>query len=256
MTTQHTEQSERAELIRKIEQKLSASLVTNKVQVEVMELVALLSSDAGPVVDGGRAIWKARYYGSSGLRGYNIYAFKNDVATHGEFVANLGENGTAADALCAAHNSLVDALSSDAKPVREWVGLTDEEIHDAYDEVARREPYSMAVTRRNIARAIESKLREKNAALLAGDKPVDMVLYCPKCGKQHIDAPDLDHDPHYEGALIWENPPHKSHLCHGCGHIWRPSDTPTNGVARTASGKDADTAPILAEDRAGGEVVG
>lgn len=120
MTNQTTEPaSERAELIRKIEQKLSASLVTNKVQVEVMELVALLSSDAGPVVDGGRAIWKARYYGSSGLRGYNIYAFKNDVATHGEFVANLGENGTAADALCAAHNSLVDALSSDAKPVRD-----------------------------------------------------------------------------------------------------------------------------------------
>ena len=33
--------------------------------------------------------------------------------------------------------------------------LTDEEINDIYDEVARREPYNMAVTRRNIARAIE-----------------------------------------------------------------------------------------------------
>ena len=46
---------------------------------------------------------------------------------------------------------------------REWVGLTDDEIHDIYDEVARREPYNMAVTRRNIARAIEAKLMEKNA---------------------------------------------------------------------------------------------
>ena len=50
-----------------------------------------------------------------------------------------------------------------SKPARELVGLTDEEIHDIYDEVARREPYNMAVTRRNIARAIEAKLREKNA---------------------------------------------------------------------------------------------
>jgi hypothetical protein len=45
---------------------------------------------------------------------------------------------------------------------RTWVGLTDDEIHDIYDEVARREPYNMAVTRRNIARAIEAKLKEKN----------------------------------------------------------------------------------------------
>ena len=39
---------------------------------------------------------------------------------------------------------------SDMKP------LTDDEIHDIYDEVAKREPYGMAVTRRNIARAIEA----------------------------------------------------------------------------------------------------
>jgi hypothetical protein len=43
-----------------------------------------------------------------------------------------------------------------------WVGLTDDEIHDIYDEVARREPYNMAVTRRNIARSLEAILREKN----------------------------------------------------------------------------------------------
>lgn len=80
--------------------------------------------------------------------------------------------------------------------------------------------------------------------------PVDMVLYCPKCGVQHIDEPEDCPDspgrcecrgPH------WKNPPHKSHLCHGCGHIWRPSDMPTNGVKATASGKDADTAPQKAE---------
>jgi len=84
-------------------------------------------------------------------------------------------------------------------------------------------------------------------------KPIDMVLHCPACGQQHIDAPrlagDADAPPHptegmsheeaqpfidaladYEAS--WTNPPHRSHLCHHCGHIWRPADVPTNGVAQ------------------------
>lgn len=82
--------------------------------------------------------------------------------------------------------------------------------------------------------------------------PVDMVLYCPKCGTQHIDMKEIrfiDRGPNSPpgNQTVWDNPPHKSHLCHGCGHIWRPSDTPTNGVEATASGKDADTAPQQAE---------
>lgn len=52
-------------------------------------------------------------------------------------------------------------------------------------------------------------------------QPINMVLHCPKCGEQHIDKADA----------WWNNPPHRSHLCHGCGHIWRPADVPTNGVA-------------------------
>lgn len=31
--------------------------------------------------------------------------------------------------------------------------------------------------------------------------PIDMVLYCPKCGLQHLDAPD-------ERTPDWTNPPH------------------------------------------------
>ena len=53
--------------------------------------------------------------------------------------------------------------------------------------------------------------------------PIDMILHCPACGLQHVDEPD-------ERTPGWKNPPHKSHLCHGCGHIWRPADVPTNGV--------------------------
>lgn len=58
--------------------------------------------------------------------------------------------------------------------------------------------------------------------------PIDMVLHCPNCGLQHIDAPGMnsEFDDH-----TWDNPPHRSHLCHRCGHIWRPADVATNGVA-------------------------
>jgi hypothetical protein len=64
-------------------------------------------------------------------------------------------------------------------------------------------------------------------------EPIDMMLFCPKCGLQHIDAPDAR-------TPDWDNPPHRSHLCHGCGCIWRPADIPTNGVAgiQTRGSKD------------------
>ena len=58
--------------------------------------------------------------------------------------------------------------------------------------------------------------------------PIDMVLRCPVCGVRHVDAPS---DDAYDGnPPTWTNPPHRSHLCHECGHVWRPADVPTNGV--------------------------
>jgi hypothetical protein len=39
--------------------------------------------------------------------------------------------------------------------------LTDEQIHDIYDQVAKQEPYSAAVTRRNVGRAIETAVRRQ-----------------------------------------------------------------------------------------------
>lgn len=65
--------------------------------------------------------------------------------------------------------------------------------------------------------------------------PIDMVLYCPICQLQHIDAPEDLHDIEggcdIRGSSPWNNPPHRSHLCHGCAYVWRPADVPTNGVA-------------------------
>lgn len=54
------------------------------------------------------------------------------------------------------------------------------------------------------------------------EKPVDMILYCPECGTQHIDKPDP--------SMNWLNPPHRKHLCLYCGHLWKPSYMNTNGV--------------------------
>lgn len=48
----------------------------------------------------------------------------------------------------------------------------------------------------------------------------NIVTHCPDCGLLHID----------EGE--WFERPHKTHLCAGCKHLWRPKDTHTRGVAR------------------------
>ncbi len=73
-----------------------------------------------------------------------------------------------------------------------------------------------------------------------GAKPVDMILHCPACGLQHIDAPD-------EWTPDWKNEPHRSHLCRpedgGRGHIWRPADVPTNGVKVINTKGKADNTP-------------
>lgn len=69
-------------------------------------------------------------------------------------------------------------------------------------------------------------------------RPIDMLLYCPNCGLQHIDAPD-------ERTPDWKNEPHRSHLCHGCECVWRPADVPTNGVAALKTRGKADTWPAI-----------
>lgn len=59
---------------------------------------------------------------------------------------------------------------------------------------------------------------------------IDMILFCPNCGLQHVDKAEVDG---------WQNPPHRSHLCHGCMFVWRPADAYTNGVAEiTTHGKN------------------
>lgn len=65
--------------------------------------------------------------------------------------------------------------------------------------------------------------------------PIPMILHCPTCGAQHIDAPEPDKG--------WTNPPHRSHLCHDCGTTWRPADVPTTGVHHIRTVGKGDTWP-------------
>lgn len=82
------------------------------------------------------------------------------------------------------------------------------------------------------------------------DEPIPMLLFCPRCGTQHIDAPS-EHREIRGGELCidrWDNPPHRSHLCHGCGHVWRPADVPTTGVAEIQTKGKNDGSPIPLRD--------
>lgn len=82
------------------------------------------------------------------------------------------------------------------------------------------------------------------------EQPIDMVLYCPNCGMQHVDAPE-ETDPATwtaERHGDWDNPPHRSHLCHRCGCTWRPADVPTNGVAEIKTKGNADSWPVNANE--------
>lgn len=92
------------------------------------------------------------------------------------------------------------------------------------------------------SKAVDDWLRDVADALC---DPIDMVLHCPKCRAQHIDAPE-ETDPSTwtpERYGHWTNPPHRSHLCAACGTIWRPADVPTNGVAAVKTRGKADTWP-------------
>lgn len=63
--------------------------------------------------------------------------------------------------------------------------------------------------------------------------PIPMILFCPVCQLQHIDAPNP--------KIGWTDPPHKSHECQGCKVVWRPCDLATTGVKAIATRGKADT---------------
>ncbi|MCA8226167.1 hypothetical protein [Burkholderia vietnamiensis] len=119
-------------------------------------------------------------------------------------------------------------------------------IIDTAMDVAR-EQYGHGVTRTSIVAIWKGLGKPWIAAHEVA--PIDMLLFCPKCGVQHIDAPEEDWKRDANGRMMigagyettWSNPPHRSHLCSACGTIWRPADLPTNGVAAIQTHGKADT---------------
>lgn len=71
------------------------------------------------------------------------------------------------------------------------------------------------------------------------EAPIQLLLHCPVCHRQHIDEVDEATNPG------WQNPPHTSHKCLHCGTIWRPADVPTEGVRSIATHGSSDTWPAL-----------
>ena len=102
---------------------------------------------------------------------------------------------------------------------------------------------------------LAERLQELNWSIIpafigspAGSEPVDMLLFCPKCGQQHVDEPETTthiKDGIPESAEVtWTNPPHRSHKCYYCNHIWRPADVATSGVAELKTKGQNDGSPI------------
>ncbi|MCI0393270.1 MAG: helix-turn-helix domain-containing protein [Acidobacteria bacterium] len=101
----------------------------------------------------------------------------------------------------------------------------------------------------DISLALECSREEHDALMIAAgrDRVIDMILYCPNCHEQHIDAPDP--------AQGWTNPPHKSHQCHNCTDdagnpfVWRPADVHTNGVRQIKTRGMRDSRPVASRRR-------
>lgn len=81
---------------------------------------------------------------------------------------------------------------------------------------------ALAANQGPIAAALAEDSRQVIAAL-GVEEPIPMVLWCPLCGRQHLDMVHAS-DPG------WTNPPHRSHKCAACAHVWRPADVATTGV--------------------------
>ncbi len=73
-----------------------------------------------------------------------------------------------------------------------------------------------------LLRGIMDRNERNKASAQKNDSPgeagVPKELCCPNCGLRHIDKDE------------WAFKPHRTHLCAGCKHEWRPFEYPTVGV--------------------------
>ena len=146
---------------------------------------------------------------------------------------------------------LMDAVRQARSALMQLVGACNARGFDLIDNSS---PQKFWYELRDIGNAAVDSI---DAALLAApaaeaSAPIDMILNCPACGMQHIDKADPYPELRDIRVPPWTNPPHRSHLCHGCGFIWRPADVPTNGVESIKTkGKNDSVSPAPAAPATG-----
>lgn len=87
------------------------------------------------------------------------------------------------------------------------------------------------------AHACRARMRRHSST---EDVPIQMLLWCPECGKRHVD----------QG--IFAARPHHTHACQSCGHVWRPAVVKTVGVQFLPGFKnEVETSTSLSEVRKG-----
>jgi hypothetical protein len=137
--------------------------------------------------------------------------------------------------------------------------------HLMFANAWKRELGGKLIPKTHLIDALVLTTRDMREELEQLRKPIPMILLCPNCKTQHVDAlelkcpkcnsPDPKRHPamQFEGEVQlcdhpwhsfdkpWDNPPHKSHFCHVCKTVWRPADVPTVGVKTINTRGDADT---------------
>lgn len=88
--------------------------------------------------------------------------------------------------------------------------------YDGYEFVAMGTDHILR-ERASVRAEVEQEL-SKDWVARAEVAPVPKHILCPKCGLEHIDRGE------------WETKLHRSHLCEGCQHVWRPFEYFTVGV--------------------------
>ena len=81
------------------------------------------------------------------------------------------------------------------------------------------------------AEDVDDKIREKffdrgdfgHGVVMTIAPAVPMILHCPKCSEKHVDR-----------GVFGTTHVHRTHLCTGCGHIWKPFNYATVGVEDVA----------------------
>lgn len=133
----------------------------------------------------------------------------------------------------------VERLADVDGAVRQWREAHPQIVEAWRDEVVSRAAPVTAAGLLQEGRRLEAKLVEVLTRGTLTPTPIPMVLHCPACGLQHIDKPQTHQPEGVDVALVWTNPPHRSHQCQGCAFEWRPADVPTVGVeAVTTRGKN------------------